>query len=174
MKQHYRILAANLVFVLILFSGWMKSQVKDADVHFRNDSTRSGEVLSVGDSSIAVLWLQRKQSSGPQDLPIDQIKTISFTNTTAGDASTLAKLGGSAAGIVVGGAVGFGIGYVLVPPPQGLVQVHWGAGLFAIIGAVGGYSLGAEVVNPSTHQEIRLDPKIPLQRDSLRVYLRPQ
>jgi hypothetical protein len=174
MKQQHCMIAIELVLILIFLNVTLNAQGLDVVVHFPNDYIRSGELVSVGDSSVAVLWSQRKQSTKPEDLPVAHIQAISFTHTIPGDASALTKAAGSAAGIVVGGAIGFLIGDAIFPPSQGFIQIHYGAGFFSLVGAAAGYGLGPEIVNPSTHLDIRLDPNISQHRDSLRVYLRPQ
>jgi hypothetical protein len=176
MKLQYQATGVKLVLVLILFNTLLNSQGLNVVVYFQNDFTISGELLSVGDSSIVVQWNRPAPPQfRPHHIPVVQIRTVLFTKTIPGDASTLTKVGGAVAGMIVGGFCGFMVGDALFPPPSNsIVQIKGGAICGAIVGTAAGGFIGGAIVNPSNSREIRLDPNIPQQKDSLRVYLHSQ
>jgi len=159
-----------LVLVVILASAQLYSQGLGVDVHFINDSTRAGMLISVGDSSAVFRFPEYQWDQRSQEVAFTDIKAIGFTHTSPGETSTFTQVAGATGGVIVGAIAGGALGSAITP------QAHDFQGLGVIIGAtimggmVGGY-FGAQIVNPSTTAEIRLDPNNREQRDSLRVFL---
>lgn len=169
MDMQFQPNAIKLALLGIFASSQLNSQGLDVVVHFPNDSTRSGNLLSVGDSSIVVQFPEYQWDPRSQEVPVSQIEIISFTITLPGEASTLAQVAGTMGGVIVGSAIA---GWAVAPTsakggfgPPGEVFIG------VIVGGIAGGILGAELVNPSKSEEIRLDPKFPEQRDSLRGFL---
>ena len=172
--MQYHAIAIKLALIMILASAELNSQGRDVAVHFPNDSTRSGNLLSVGDSSIFVQFPEYQWDPRSQEIPNAHIRAISFTHTVPGDASTFVQILGATGGVIVGGVAGAAIGDALVPEPEGFIRIRWGVVGTTLVGAIAGSYAGATIVDPSKSTEIRLDPNVPEQRDSLRVFLRTQ
>jgi hypothetical protein len=176
-----RLLSQTLVNVLILGSAVLQlacSSSQDVTVYMVDGTKDIGPLVGVSDTSVTLSPLRLLApdlGNGvyrilPRSFPIPQIEHVTlwigrtdpdYTTSRSINGIWVGFLAGAAAAELVLGLIG---GIDMIYPP---VFVP-----FDLVGGALGAWYGAMVSGPMIIDTIGFDPKIPVQRDSLRLYIR--